>query len=254
MLDRDDPADPERTGTRTDAALRLTYTVNEDLTVYGFVQGTLDVSGGLDRNDRAGLGVDAAIGDRLRVTAEASGGSGGLAAEARANLAADRQQRALPRLFARPHAGSSSDPFSDRGRIVAGASYHYSDTITTFAESVYDLPGDQRSLTQAYGVTWTPGPVWAFSAGLETGAIEDAASGDFDRFGLSLGAVWSPDEDRTGRLRLEYRTEDGEGVTRDRDTWALAAGYSTRVARDWRLVADVDAHLVRQRRGPAGGC
>jgi hypothetical protein len=84
MLDRDDPADAERTGTRTDAALRLTYTVSEDLTVYGFVQGTLDVSGGLDRNDRAGLGVDAAIGDRLRVTAEASGGSGGLAAEARA--------------------------------------------------------------------------------------------------------------------------------------------------------------------------
>jgi hypothetical protein len=241
MLDRDDPADAERTGTRTDAALRLTYTVSEDLTVYGFVQGTLDVSGGLDRNDRAGLGVDAAIGDRLRVTAEASGGSGGLAAEARATWRPTENNEIYLGYSLDPTRASSSDPFSDRGRIVAGASYHYSDTVTTFAESVYDLPGDQRSLTQAYGVTWTPGPVWAFSAGLETGAIEDAVSGDFDRLGLSLGAVWSPDEDRTGRLRLEYRTEDGEGVTRDRDTWALAAGYSTRVARDWRLVADLDA-------------
>lgn len=241
MLDRDDPADAERTGSRTDAALRLTYTVSEDLTVYGFAQGTLEVSGGLDRNDRAGLGVDAAIGDHLRVTAEASGGTGGLAVDARATWRPSDNNELYLGYSLDPTRSASGDPFSDRGRIVAGASYRYSDTLTTFAESVYDLPGDQRSLTQAYGVTWTPGPIWTFSAGLETGEIQDASSGDFDRFGLSLGAVWSPDEDRTGRLRLEYRTEDGDGVTRDRDTWALTAGYSTRVARDWRLVADLDA-------------
>lgn len=241
MLDRDDPADAERTGTRTDAALRLTYTVNEDLTVYGFLQGTLDVSVGLDRNDRAGLGVDAAIGDRLRVTAEASGGSGGLAAEARATWRPSESNELYLGYSLDPTRSSASDPFADRGRVVAGASYRYSDTLTTFAESVYDLPGDQRSLTQAYGVTWTPSPVWSFSAGLETGEIQDAASGDFDRFGVSLGAIWAPDQDRTGRLRLEYRTEDGDGVTRDRDTWAVTAGYSTRIARDWRLLADLDA-------------
>ena len=59
--------------------------------------------------------------------------------------------------------------------------------------------------------------------------------------GVSLGAIWAPDQDRTGRLRLEYRTEYGDGVTRDRDTWAVTAGYSTRIARDWRLLADLDA-------------
>ena len=90
-----------------------------------------------------------------------------------------------------------------------------------------------EELTQAYGATWTPGPVWRFSAALEAGEIRDADSGDFDRYGLSLGAVWSPDEDRAGRLRLEYRTENGDGDSRDRDTWALTAGCSPQGEGTW---------------------
>lgn len=240
-LDRTDPADPARTGARTDAALRLSYAPDEDLTLYGFVQGTLDVSGGLGRNDRAGLGIDAQLGERLRFAAEVSGGSGGTAAEARATWSPTPDNEIYLGYSLGPTRSGPADPFPDRGRIVAGTSWRHSDTLTTFAESVYDLPGDRRSLTRAYGLTWTPGSDWSFSAGIETGEIVDGPSGDFDRFGLSLGAVWTPDADRTGRVRLEYRTEDGTGAARDRDTWAVVLGYSTQVARDWRMLADLEA-------------
>lgn len=242
-LDRSDPADPARTGERTDAALRISYAADEDLTLFGFVQGTLDVSDGLSRNDRAGLGFDARIGEHLDLRAEASAGDGGLAAEARATWRPTENNELYLGYSLDPTRGLSTDPLSDRGRVVAGAAYRYTDTLSTFAESVYDLPGNQRSLTQVYGVSWTPDPVWALSAGIEVGEIRDAASGDFDRFGMSLGFAWTPDEERTGRARLEYRAEDGNGIQRDRITWGVTAGYSTKVARDWRFLAEVDALL-----------
>lgn len=243
-LDRDDPGSATGTGTRTDAALRLDYAASEDLSLYGWVQGTLDVSGGLDRNDRAGLGIEAEIGDRLGVTAAVSGGSGGPAVDARATWRPTEHNEIYLGYSLDPTRGptrgNDGDVFSDDGRVVAGAAYRHSDTVSTYAESVYDLPGDRRSLTQAYGVNWTPDPVWTLNAGIETGEIRDAASGDFDRFGLSLGASWMPDPDRSARLRLEYRTEDGDGADRDRETWAATAGYSTRMADDWRFLADLD--------------
>ena len=65
-------------------------------------------------------------------------------------------------------------------------------------------------------------------------------SGDFDRTAISLGAVYTPEEDMSARLRLEYRIEDGEGVARDRETWGLSAGYENQVSDDWRLIADAE--------------
>ncbi|MEM9317997.1 MAG: hypothetical protein AAGA70_03210 [Pseudomonadota bacterium] len=239
-LDQTDPGDPDETGTRTDAAIRLSYAASDDLTVYGFAQGTIDVDGGLDRNDRAGVGFEAALGDRVDAAAEISGGEGGAAGRARiAWRPTDRNEVYLG--YSLDPTRGDTGPLQDRGRIVAGASMQHSDQLLSFGETVFDMPDNQRSLTQAYGVTYTPSAVWSFSGGLETGTIRDADDGDFDRLGLSVGAAWTPNEDQTGRVRLEYRTEDGDGADRDRDTYALSAGYATRLADDWRLLADVDA-------------
>lgn len=241
-LDQTDPGDPTDTGTRTDAALRLTYAATDDLSVFGFVQGTIDVSGGLDRNDRAGIGFDAALGERLSASAEISGGDGGTAGRARISWRpTDDNEVYLGYSLDPTRSDGSGGPLNDNGRVVAGASYRVTDRLSTFGESIWDMPDDQRSLTQAYGVTYTPSSTWTFTGGIETAQITDSADGDFDRVGFSIGTAWTPDEDRSGRARLEFRTEDGDGATRDRDTWAVSAAYSTRTAEDWRLIADVDA-------------
>lgn len=45
----------------------------------------------------------------------------------------------------------------------------------------------------------------------------------------------------SARLRLEYRTEDGDGTAQDRDTWGLSAAYSNRVSENWRFLANLDS-------------
>lgn len=238
-LDQTEPGDADDTGTRTDAAIRATYTPNERLALYGFVQGTLDTTGGLEDNNRVGLGFEADLSDRWRASGEISGGDDG--------TAGDLSIGYRPSEFNEIYFGYSLDPTRpgegrgrDRGRYVLGASYRYSERLTTFGETIFDRPQDQVSLTQAYGLTYTPDQIWTLSGGIETGDVSDDADGDFERFGLSFGAAWAPSEDQSGRVRLEYRTENGEGLARDRDTWALTAGYTTRTAQDWRLLADLD--------------
>ncbi|MEM7721497.1 MAG: hypothetical protein AAF376_03915 [Pseudomonadota bacterium] len=238
-LDQDIPGNADDTGTRTDAAVRLTYAPSEDLELFGFVQGTLDTTGGLEDNDRAGIGFAADLNERWSASGEISDGDDGTAGE----LALSYR----PSEYNEIYFGYSLDPTRpgegrgrDGGRFVLGTAYRYSDQLSTFSETIYDRPRDQISLTQAYGVTYTPSRALTFSGGIETGDISDDVDGDFQRVGLSFGAAWTPSEEQAGRLRVEFRTEDGEGVTRDRDTVAVTAGYTTRVADDWRLTADLD--------------
>jgi hypothetical protein len=244
------PGDPDETGSRTDLAARVTYSPSSDLSVYGFVQATVDVTGGLSDNNRAGVGGSARVGDRLTLSGEVSGGDGGVAGEARASWNPSADNELYIGYTLDPTRGSSGDPFDDRGRLVTGAAYNYSDHLRVFTEYVYDRPGDGPTLTQVYGLTYTPSSTWAFSAGLEAADIQDETSGDFDRFGFSLGAAWTPDEDRAGQVRLEYRIEEGEGVTRDRETWAVTGSYRQQLTDEWRLLTQIDTIFSDAEEGP----
>ncbi len=248
--DRVNPGVADQTGTRTDIAVRLDYEPNDIYNVYGFVQGTVDTSGGLPDNNRIGVGGSVRFNEHLRFTGEVSEGDGGLAADARLSWTPTATNEVYIGYSLDPTVHGDHGSFTDSGRIVTGAAYNYSDQLRVFTEYVFDRPTDERILTQVHGLTYTPSSAWAFSAGLEVGQIQDEDSGDFERFGVSVGAVWTPDEDRSGRARLEYRTEDGDGDTRDRETWAVSAGYSHQVAEDWRLIGQLDAIFSDSEEGP----
>ena len=240
-LDQTVAGNASETGSRTDAAVRLTYAASDDLTVYGFGQGTLSVDGGLSENNRAGLGINANLSETLTVAAEASGGDGGTAGKLRLTYAPTENNEIYAGYTLDPTRTGAGSALSDRGTVVIGGRYRYSEQLSTYAENIYDMPGNQRSLAQAYGVTYSPTDEWTFGAGLETGTVRDSASGDFDRTAMSFGLAYARDEDLSGRARLEYRTEDGQGTAQDRETFGLSAGYSNRVADDWTLLADVEA-------------
>ena len=241
--DRTTPGDPDETGERTDAALRLDVRQSDDLSWYVFGQVTLDETGGLGRNDRVGAGVDARLTGKLRATAEVSDGSRGLGARARLVYAPTADNEIYLGYTLDPTRTSAGYDLvgSDDGTIVLGGRYRYSDSLTTYAENTWDLFGTRRTLTEGYGVTYTPDARWTFSGGIETGEVRDDINGDFDRQAYSLGVAYAADDAIAGRLRLEYRTEDGEGLSQDRDTWALTAGYQYRLSHDWRFIANVDA-------------
>jgi hypothetical protein len=113
--------------------------------------------------------------------------------------------------------------------------------MSYFGENSVDLWGDRRSVSRTFGVTYTPDSRWTVSGAIENGVVRDTVNGDFDRTAVSLGLGYADEERVDGRLRLEYRLEDGDSDAQDRETWALLGGLTYRVSADWRAVASVDA-------------
>ena len=241
-LDQTVVGDADRTGRRTDAAVRLSYSGFEDLEVYVFGQGTLSRSGGLSQNNRIGAGFDAQVTEKITASGEVSGGDLGTAAAVRLTYTptADNSYYVGYDLQATDETGATTSS-AENGTVVAGARTRNSDTVTTFAETKTDLPGERQSITNAYGVTYTPTARWTFGGTYETGTVRDETSGDFDRDALSFGLSFADEDFRTASVRLEYRTEDGDGTAQDRDTWGVTASYSNKVNENWRFVGALDA-------------
>ena len=242
-LDQTVLGNADETGTRTDIGVRLSYAPNDDLTVYAFGQGTVETTGGLDENNRFGLGFDANLSDKLAASGEVSDGDLGLAGKLKLTYQATPDNQIYAGYNLDPTRAGAGGALNDRGTVTIGGRYRHSEQVSTYAENIYDMPDDQRSLTQAYGVTYTPTQEWTFGAGVETGTVRDSTDGDFDRTALSFGMAYAQSEDLSLRARLEYRTEDGAGEARDRETLALSAGYTHKLADDWTLLADVEALL-----------
>ena len=243
-LDQVRVGDPTRTGERTDAAVKLTYTPSDDLSIYAFGQGTLDNSGGLSDNNRIGIGFDAQLSEKVALAGEASGGSTGGAGALRLTYTQSADREFYFGYSLDPVRTDSLDEVAENGTVVFGGRYRINDRVSTYAENNIDLPGaSKRSLTRAYGVTYTPTDLWSFSGSFETGDVRDDVNGDFDRTAVSFGAAYSKGDVRQGRVRLEYRVEDGDGTARDRDTITLSADYANKVTQDWRFLMNLDAHI-----------
>lgn len=242
-------------GSRLDAGVRIDYQWDDDHLVYAFGQGTLDRSGDIDRNDRVGVGAEVRLTDKIGVTGEVSYGThgvGGLAAITYDPTADDHY-----------YVGYKLDPDrafdldrthdlvgSNKGAIVAGLKRRIDEVASAYAESNYDMFGARRSLTQTYGVVYTPDAVWTVDGGLEVGRIRDDTVDpdtglqpeDFDRYAPSL-AIGYKDEEAgiSARVRGEVRIEDSENGTRDQNSYLFAAGVSWKTNENWRLLASVDA-------------
>ena len=244
MLDKYVLGDPSETGRRTDAAVRVDYQPSDDLLVYAFGQLTVDRDGGLDENNRIGVGIESQLTGKLRFSGEISDGDKGRGAEvwlAYAPTADNEVYLGYTIDPTRTGAGFELSDAQDDGTLVVGGRYRRSETMSTYAEDTWDLWGDRRSLTRAYGVTYTPDARWTFSGGVESGRVRDKIEGDFDRDAISLGLAYASSDNEAGRVRLEYRTEDGLGTEQDRETWALSAGYEYKLNDNWRFLANLDS-------------
>jgi hypothetical protein len=234
---------PDKTGARTDLGLRVDYTRNADQSLYVFGQGTLRREGGLDNNNRIGLGGASRLSETLSATGEISDGDGGMGAGLRLTYAATPDNETYLGYTLDPtRGGAGSDLVGrDDGTFVLGGNYRMNDQLRFYTQSNLDLFGQKQSLTRAFGVTYTPTAAWAVSGSTENGRVRDTINGDFDRFAVSLGAAYTNADLNIGRARLEYRSENGAGITQDRETWALTTGYEHKANDDWRVLASVDA-------------
>ncbi|NJM82337.1 MAG: hypothetical protein HC844_07450 [Tabrizicola sp.] len=236
--------DADDTGKRTDLGFRLTRDLGADQEVYVFGQGTVEREGGIRRNDRLGVGGRFNLTDKLTAEAEISGGTNGTGARALLELRPDDASRYYLGYELDPNRDISGTTLNGQheGTLIAGVERQVDRGLSYYAEDNYDLFGNRRALTRAYGVTYTPSAVWDFSADLEIGRVRDENDGDIDRRAIGLGAKFDDGQGVSGSARLEYRVDDEENATtRDRKTWAFVGKYSNQVNPDWRFIASLDA-------------
>lgn len=241
--DRADPADPSKTGKRTDLALRLSVEQSDNLTWYVFGQTTLARSGGLARNDRYGAGAALGFAENWAFKGELSDGTAGIGGRALLSFDGAGTQAYL---------GYTLDPGRelsgitltgrDAGQFVAGGRRDISDAIAVYGENTFDIFGRHRSLTQAYGVDYQATDFLMFTGGMEVGRVT-ADSGDFDRRALSFGLQYADARGLSAKARLELRRDRGvlAGSPANADTILVTADASYQIddARRFLFTLDV---------------
>jgi hypothetical protein len=243
-LDQEEPGDADDTGRRTDLGFRVTRSLAADQNVYVFGQSTINRAGGIRRNDRLGFGGRFNLSERVSLEAEVSDGTNGVGARALLDYRPSDTNRYYLGYELDPNREIAGVPLQgkDKGGFILGTERAVNDNLSYYAENNYDLFGQRRSLTTAYGVTYTPSSLWTHSGSIETGRVRDDVDGDFDRTALSYGLSFDDGSGQTSSLRFEYRVDDHETNTaRDRNTYAVTGSYGYQVNPDWRFLADIDA-------------
>jgi len=251
QLDIDNP-EQDVDGNRTDAALKLTRTLSETSSVYVFGQATLARTGNVDLNNRGGVGGTRQFTDTIDGSAEISYGDGGIGGRALVSY--------QPVAASRYYIGYALDPGNyvaedllsgdqtdELGGIVAGVKHGFSERLSVYAEDKYDFWSDQPSLTQVYGVTYTPTPEWKLGGAIESGRVwGDTAdlgfdASHFDRNAVSATAVYNPSDKMTASVKGELRFDDGSASNGgDQTAYYLAARLSNALNADWRVLAALD--------------
>ena len=222
-------------GDRTDLAVQADYGLNQDLGIYGFVQGTLERTGDRKRNNRGGVGGHYQINDRLGIKSEVSEGDGGFGALVGTDYRmTDRTTTYLN--YALDPDNANSGIGNRQGKLVSGVRNRFSDWVSVYGEEHY-LHGDNGDgLTHAYGVDLTPNESWNFGLAFESGEIETDTSVT-KRHAASVAVNYANEDVKYGG-NLEFRRDDTD--SKRRDSWLTRNHLTYQVDPDWRLRLQLD--------------
>ncbi|QGX99132.1 hypothetical protein EI983_12975 [Roseovarius faecimaris] len=242
--DRKDPlALPGLNGSRTDAALRFTYSPNDDFSAWVFGEATLERSGTLTKRDRLGFGARARVSDKMTVEGEISDGSLGTGGYANLTYDKDEQTQYYFGYRLDPERKLEDTTFfgSDGGTWVAGATSQLNDNVTIRAENTYDVYGNRPSLASTYGVTYTPSEYWVLDGGIIYGEREDPVGGDLRREGLTFSAHYTNEDITQAGISLEYHREKNNLFpAQNRETWGASGYLRYQASEEFRLLANID--------------
>lgn len=244
-LERQNPTgSTDKTGRRTDVAVRATFTESDDLAWYVYGQGTVDRAGELEKNNRVGAGVRYRFAKQWTIEGEVSDGS--LGAAGAALLTYQRNDTDNVYLGYRLDPGrefAGTDLVGrDRGQYVAGGRRALSEDVDVFAENTYDMFGRHKSLTSTYGAEYRTTEQLTLLSSFEYGQVRDDLNGDFDRKALSLGARFENEEGLSWRARAEFRRDRGEtsGTNRDSDAFLFVSSARYKFNESQRLLFSLD--------------
>ena len=233
---------PLADGSRTDASVQVDHQIDEDLSVYAFGQATLDRDLSRQSNDRAGLGGEIVVNERLTLNGEGSYGDGGFGANAQATFArSDNSEFYLGYGLSadRTDTGFSNatQSLANFGTLTFGNRTRFNNSLSVYGEERFGFGSEQSSKTHVYGLTFNPSEVWSLGASIENGEIEDEVNGSFERTAIT-GSIARASDDVRVATNLEVRFEDGTsgGVARDRTTVLSRNTVSVEPDQDWEIL------------------
>ncbi len=232
-------------GKRADAGVKLIYAWDDDNEAYVYGQGTLKRTGTMGKDNRVGVGGKKRLTEKVTASGEVSTGTSGFGAKALLNYEPTADDHYyLGYELSSGRASADSWPFalvgSDAGTVIAGAHRRFNDQWSAYAEDNVDLFGKRTSITQVYGVTYTPDAAWTVKMSGEFGTVIDKNSNDdIDRRAISM-AVGYKDEGVDGKLKIEARDDDSEIDTKDMQSYLLQASLGLTITEDWRAIGSFD--------------
>lgn len=237
-------------GERTDAIVRADYKPEkeggnpgekEDWEAYGFAQGTLSRDGTREENDRVGAGGAWRINDRVKLLAELSDGSLGTGGKVGVDYRLSDRSNAYLNYVVE----SENPDWAYRGRqgtFVSGASSRVSDSTRVFGETRASQGAGPQSLSNAFGLDWSPNDRWTWGGKAEVGKISDTLGGDLNRHALGLSTGY-----KEGNLKytggVEWREDAGTIGGADvgtRVTWLLRNTLGWQYTKEWRLLGKLN--------------
>ena len=193
-------------------------------------------------NDRAGLGGEIVVNERLTLNGEGSYGDGGFGANAQATFArSDNSEFYLGYGLSadRTDTGFSnaSQSLANFGTLTFGNRTRFNDSLSVYGEERFGFGSEQSSQTHVYGLDFNPSEIWSFGASIENGEIEDEVNGSFERTAIA-GSIARADDHVRAAANLEFRFEDGitAGVSRDRRTILSRNTVSVEPDQDWEIL------------------
>jgi hypothetical protein len=247
------PSVTDQHGQRADVGVKILYTWDADKQAYVFAQGTAEQTGTMKRDDRVGVGAKTKITDRITASGEISTGTQGIDATAALSYepTADNRYYVGYRLDAARDASSSYSNIlsgSDMGTIIVGARRRIGDEWLAHSEDNFDMFGARRSVTQTYGISYTPTPEWILDGGVEIGRVYDNTidpltnkkNKNFDREAGSLSASYHSESGIDGKLKGEARYDFADDGSSEVMAYLLQAGFGAKMSKDWRALANLN--------------
>ncbi len=173
--------------------------------LYGYAQETLSHSGNRITNNRAGIGGEWQVNDRLRLGTEVSAGDGGAGGKVSGGYQLDARSN-LYLTYARETEVADLNYAGRQGVLTFGGRTRLNDQLGVFAETRSSASAGPSSLTNAFGLEFAPAKHWTSGLKLELGKLRDPLAGDLRRQSVSLNLGYNDDQLKV-LSGLEYRND-----------------------------------------------
>lgn len=230
-------------------AVRADYAFDDINRVYAFAQTGISGSGNEALTDRAGIGGELRLNDKLSAGGEISSGAAGLGSQFSIRYAKDEFSETYLTydLPTRANVGERAGGLSNaQGGLTIGGRRRLTDSISIFGEDRRRFGSNENGFagrTQAFGVEYNPNEAWTFGFTGEFGTV-----GQFDRESVSLTGGFKKGVFSAGAT-AEARFDENEETGEQLDAFLLRANAQAQLTEGLRLqgkvnYADADGSVV----------